>query len=191
MRYGYKYHDHQGNIKIGEIESPTREEAFQALKGSGVKPMQFWTIEEPPSKRRFSVRWVLIALLSVALCFALYLLLVGGEGTSRTPAQSGAMAAGRTAMPRARRQGVLAHAEADRPLAQMAFAGDAVGVAEGQHAGSGFVDRCVLFTHTGEDVRAEASDVGVVVRRKRRQSPQEEQSGHHKGNGFHVNCARL
>ena len=69
MRYGYRYHDKDGVVQTGEIDAPSREEAFQSLHAKGVKPMQFWTIEERRSLGRW---WLVIA--GIALVWALNIL---------------------------------------------------------------------------------------------------------------------
>lgn len=110
MQYGYRYHDSNGKIRTGEIAAPTREDAFQALKGKGVRPMQFWTIEAP-AHRVSPWYWLAIGVLALLLVAAVFALLA-----NRSQSQPVNEVADNLATPLIRRQGALTDAEAMRSL---------------------------------------------------------------------------
>ena len=84
MRYGYRYHDKDGVAQTGEIEAPSREEAFQSLHAKGVKPMQFWTIEGRRSHGRW---WLALAAIAMAGTTAFFLLSDNHASHATSPQQ--------------------------------------------------------------------------------------------------------
>lgn len=153
MRFGYKYHDSSGQVCTGEIGAPSREDAFQALRGSGVRPMQMWELDPADDRSRNPTGyWARVSLIAgVAALIAgggVYFASRETSSASRTdesPSTFESQPVRRIARPRPRRCLSLDRAACANGTFTNMF----------QHVSEAFLAN---FAQPGDDVRIELTD---------------------------------